>query len=53
MDLLAPLKFKMPRSYALTGPERDRAIGAGLAGAQWYQTPIDRKLMKELMKRSV
>ncbi|MCA3440369.1 MAG: fatty acid desaturase, partial [Rhodobacter sp.] len=42
----------MPRSYALTGPERDRAIGAGLAGAQWYQTPIDRKLMKELMKRS-
>ncbi len=52
MDLLAPLKFKMPRSYALTGPERDHAIEAGLAGAQWYQTPIDRKLMKELMKRS-
>ncbi|MFN7597481.1 MAG: fatty acid desaturase family protein [Cereibacter sp.] len=52
MDLLAPLKFKMPRSYALTGPERDHAIESGLAGAQWYQTPIDRKLMKELMKRS-
>jgi fatty acid desaturase len=52
MDLLAPLKFRMPRSYALTGPERAHAIERGLAGAEWYQTPVDRKLMKELMKRS-
>jgi fatty acid desaturase len=52
MDLLAPLKFKLTRSYALTGPERERAITAGLAGADWYQTPVERKLMKELMKRS-
>ena len=51
MDILAPLKFKMPRSYALTGPESAHAIDAGLAGAEWYRTPIDRKLMKELMKR--
>jgi fatty acid desaturase len=52
MDLLAPLKFKSPRSYALTGPERDRAFAAGLAGADWYRTPVDRKLMKALMQRS-
>jgi fatty acid desaturase len=52
MDLLSPLKFKMLRSYALTGPERAHAIEAGLAGADWYQTPLDRKLLKELMKRS-
>ena len=52
MDLLSPLKFKLPRSYSLTGPERDIAIAAGLANADWYQTPVDRKQLKELMKRS-
>ncbi len=52
MDLLAPLKFRMPRDYALTGPENARAIERGLANADWYQTPVDRKLLKELMKRS-
>jgi fatty acid desaturase len=51
MDILAPLKFPMPRSYALTGPERDHAIASGLAGADWYQTPVERKLLKELMQR--
>jgi fatty acid desaturase len=52
VDILAPLKFKQIRNYSLTGPERERAIAEGLAGAEWYKTPVDRKLMKELMKRS-
>lgn len=50
-DLLAPLKFKGTRNYSLTGPERQRAFDDGLANAEWYQTPIDRKLLKELTKR--
>jgi fatty acid desaturase len=52
MDLLAPLKFRTIRSYSLAGPENTRAVEAGLANAEWYQTPIDRKVLKELMKRS-
>lgn len=52
MDLLAPLKFPMARSYALTGPENGLAVRKGLANADWYRTPLDRKLLKDLMKRS-
>lgn len=40
------------RDYALAGPENARAVAAGLANAQWYQTPIPRRRMKELMQRS-
>jgi fatty acid desaturase len=40
------------RDYALTGPEGQRAVEHGLASAQWYASPIPRKRMKELMKRS-
>ncbi|MEZ5930996.1 MAG: fatty acid desaturase family protein [Alphaproteobacteria bacterium] len=39
------------RDYSLTGPENAHAVEAGLAGADWYRTPIPRKRMKELMKR--
>lgn len=52
IDLLAPLKFKGSRNYSLTGPERQRAFDDGLANAEWYQTHLDRKVLKELMKRS-
>lgn len=52
MDLLAPLKFPSPRNYSLAGPENERAQRAGLANADWYQTPVDRKLLKQLMQRS-
>jgi fatty acid desaturase len=52
VDLLAPFRFRQVRDYSLTGPERERAISAGLSNATWYQTPVDRKLMKELMQRS-
>jgi fatty acid desaturase len=40
------------RDYSLSGPENAHALKAGLAGAEWYRTPIPRKRMKELMKRS-
>jgi fatty acid desaturase len=50
-DILAPLKFKPKRNYSLTGPERQRAFDDGLVNANWYQTPVERKLLKELMKR--
>lgn len=52
MGLLKLITFPMERSYSLTGPESQHAIEAGLANAEWYRTPVDRKRMKELMKRS-
>jgi fatty acid desaturase len=52
MDLLKAIKFRMPRDYSLSGPENARALERGLANAEWYQTPLDRKLLKELMRRS-
>jgi fatty acid desaturase len=39
------------RDYALTGPERERAIAAGLAGARWYSCPVPRQQLKALMQR--
>ena len=51
-DLLAPLRFKPSRNYSLTGPEKDRAIEDGLVSAEWYQTPIDRKVLKQFIKRT-
>ena len=41
-----------PRDYSLTGPEAVRAVERGLASAEWYQAPIPRKRMKELMQRT-
>ena len=38
--------------YSLTGPENRAAVDAGLAGGAWYRSPIPRKRMKELMRRS-
>jgi fatty acid desaturase len=40
-----------PRDYRLTGPEAARAAQKGLVSASWYQSPISRKRMKELMQR--
>ena len=39
------------RDYSLTGPEAARAAEKGLVSASWYQSPISRKRMKELMQR--
>jgi len=52
MALLDLIRFPTERDYSLTGPEARRAIENGLAGAEWYRTPIDRKTMKALMRRS-
>ena len=41
-----------PRDYSLIGPEAQKAEEKGLASATWYATPIPRKRMKELMRRS-
>ncbi len=52
MGLMKLITFPMERSYSLTGPESERAIAAGLANGDWYRSPVDRKVLKSLMKRS-
>lgn len=42
---------KRRRNYSILGPERELAIRKGLVNAEWYQSPIPRKRLKELMKR--
>ncbi len=52
VDILASLRIKPYRDYALDGPANAAAVQAGLANADWYQTPVERKLLKDLMQRS-
>ena len=40
-----------PRDYSLLGRDARYAEEHHLASATWYQAPIPRKRMKELMKR--
>ncbi len=40
------------RDYSLLGKDAKRAVDEGLANAQWYQAPIARGRLKDLMKRS-
>ncbi|KAB1068054.1 NADH:ubiquinone reductase (Na(+)-transporting) subunit F [Tamlana haliotis] len=40
-----------PLDYSLTGKDATRAIELGLAEADWYQSPIPRKAMRELLVR--
>ncbi|MCP4385609.1 MAG: fatty acid desaturase, partial [Hyphomicrobiales bacterium] len=40
------------RDYSLVGLDTKHAEEMGLATAEWYHTPIPRKRLKELMKRS-
>ncbi len=42
---------KYPRDYSLIGRDTRYAEEHGLAAAQWYQVPIPRKRLKELMQR--
>lgn len=42
----------MRRDYSLVGEESAKAVAAGMRSAEWYKSPVDRKRMKELMKRS-
>jgi fatty acid desaturase len=39
------------RDYSLTGRDTARARATGLANAEWYQSEVPRKVMKELMQR--
>ena len=39
------------RDYSIIGPERAKAQEKGLIAADWYQCPVPRKRMKELMTR--
>ena len=41
----------MARDYSLTGPENLRAVERGLAGADWYRSPIEREHLLALMQR--
>jgi fatty acid desaturase len=43
--------LKSARDYRVTGPEYQLAQERALAMAQWYESPISRQRMKELMKR--
>jgi len=52
MGLMKLITFPMDRSYSLTGPEAQKAVAAGLANADWYRTPVDRKRLKALMQRA-
>jgi fatty acid desaturase len=40
------------RDYGLLGEDSRRAVERGLANAEWYRSPVDRKVMKQLMQRS-
>ena len=40
------------RDYSLTGPSTQRAIDAGLAGADWYRPAIDPARLQVLMART-
>jgi fatty acid desaturase len=40
------------RDYSLLGEDGRLAAEHGLASAEWYRTPVERKRLKELMKRS-
>jgi fatty acid desaturase len=39
------------KDYSLSGSESQRKIESGLSGAQWYASPVPRKVMKDLMQR--
>jgi len=38
-------------NYSLTGLDSARAIERGLAEAEWYQTPVPRAVMRQLLER--
>ena len=42
---------EMVRDYSLIGVETKKAIKAGLADAEWYQSPVPREKMRELLVR--
>jgi fatty acid desaturase len=47
-----PYDSSRGRDYSIIGEQAQRAEEAGLVSAVWYQCPVPRKRMKELMQRS-
>lgn len=43
---------RVVRDYSLTGPEAARAVEHGLAGAAWYETPMDPSTRARLYRRT-
>jgi len=48
---LRPVVIPKPQDYSLVGASATRAIELGLAEADWYQSPIPRETMRELLRR--
>ncbi len=46
------VQVSQQRDYSMMGDDGRAAVERGLADAQWYQSPVARKRMKELMQRS-
>lgn len=44
-------KYDILRDYSLVGVETQKAIALGLADAEWYQSPVPRDKMRELLVR--
>lgn len=45
------MKETLIRDYSLLGVEAEKAVAMGLADAEWYQSPIPKAQMKELLVR--
>jgi hypothetical protein len=41
----------LKRNYSIHGPEKQLAHERGLAGVEWYTTPVSRQRLKELHSR--
>ena len=50
-DTVSTLRPPTKLDYSLTGESAARAIERGLAEAEWYQTPVPRATMRQLLER--
>ena len=41
----------MIKDYSLVGAESQKVIDLGLTDAEWYQSPVPREKMRELLER--
>src|SRR5882757_2594492 len=49
--IAAPAKPPAKLDYSLTGVNGPRAVEQGLAEADWYQCPVPRETMRQLLER--
>ncbi len=45
------MKIEILRDYSLIGVEAEKAVEMGLSDAEWYQTPVSKEKMRELLIR--